>query len=192
MSEGPDFENGEIVGSESAEHEHEIKPSLDFENSSAVGSRDSIAALLTSTKTSEDFDFDALDSDEDSIRQMLKDGWSANKIINSFSYELIEREVAKRLAVIVALVQRHERPMLFIDQLCWHSGVAIANGQSLVSMAEKYGMTKQGFRQHTARAMDKIKLRKTRTQRSEKAKANMSKAYTKPNKRDLKIPFLEL
>jgi hypothetical protein len=169
--------------------------SIEFENQSAVGSADGAASVFTPTKTHEDFDFDSIDSEEDQIRQMLKDGATAEEIVRKFGRGFIEREVEKGLCVILAIIQRHERPMFFLDQLCWHIGVALSNGQSVIDLARKYGISKQAFTQATKRSVKKLclpkKSTKTRTQRDLNARQNMRAAYTKPNRPTLKIPFLE-
>lgn len=138
-----------------------------------------------------EFDPSSLDSPEDIMREMLESGKTVEQIMSVIGLDVIEAEVAKKIAIIFAIVQTHKRPMLFIDQICWHTGAALANGMSLLRLAEKYGQTKQAFEQSSARAVAKLRLRKTRTQRSAAAKQNMRSAYCKPDAPSLKIPFLD-
>jgi hypothetical protein len=111
------------------------------------------------------------------MREKLDQGLGAMDICEAY---LAEREREKSLEVVrtfIALIAVEKRPLYFLDQLVWLSGLAAKNGLSLPMLAKKHGVSKQAFEQASERTNAHFNFPKTAAQRSEEARKNMREAY---------------
>ena len=156
-------------------------PSLDYESdSSLAGSHDPTAHITTPTHVCEDFDFDALDSLKELVRERLENGETFEAIIHSLAREQAEDLAIERLATFIAIIRAARKPILLIDCFWMLSGAALREGATIQSLARRHGCSKQSFQQALERVQDKFKFkRKTRTARDDESKQEMKKAYFK-------------
>jgi hypothetical protein len=136
---------------------------LAFENKSAV--------------QTVEFDHAALDSPEDVMREKLDQGFAALDICQAYAAERAKEIALEQIRAFLALVAVEKRPLYFIDQLVWLSGLAASNGLTLPSLAKKHGVSKQAFEQASERTNRYFNFPKTSAQRSEEAKEHMREAY---------------
>lgn len=147
-----------------------MNPDCDFENGRPVESIQ--------------FDHASLDSAEDIMREKLDQGLSALKIVEEYNskaklekIESVGRQaedlaldfIRKFLAMIVA----DEKPMLFIDQHLWLSGLAAKNFLTLPVLAKRHGVSKQAFLQGAERLNEVFKYPPTEAQRKDDARDTM-------------------
>lgn len=125
----------------------------------------------------ENFDPSSLDSPEDIMREKLEMGFQALQICEEFSTQRATEIALDKLRAFLALVAVEKRPLYFIDQLVWLSGLAASNGLSLPKLAKKHGVSKQAFEQAAERTNKYFNFPKTSAQRSEEAKKHMREAY---------------
>lgn len=138
-------------------------PHLAFENGMPVGC--------------ETFDPTVLDSPEDVMREKLEMGFGALAICEEFSAQRATEIALEKIRSLLALIAVEKRPLYFIDQLVWLSGLAGSNGLSLPLLAKKHGVSKQAFEQAAERTNKYFNFPKTSAQRSEEAKKHMREAY---------------
>lgn len=123
------------------------------------------------------FDHSIMDSPESVMREKLAMNVSAFDICESY---LKDRDRDRSLEIIrsfIALISVEKRPLYFLDQLVWLSGLASKNGISLPMLAKKHGVSKQAFEQASNRTNVNFNFPKTSAQRTEEARCNMRKAY---------------
>lgn len=144
-------------------HREKEMSDCDFENGKPVAS--------------EWFDHNALDSQEDIMREKLDQGMGALEICEAYSMQRAKEIALEQVRAFLALIAVEKRPLYFIDQLVWLSGLASSNGLSLPLLAKKHGVSKQAFEQAADRTNRYFSFPKTSAQRSEEAKGNMREAY---------------
>lgn len=127
--------------------------------------------------TSEWFDHSTLDSPEDIMREKLDQGMKALEITEAYSIQRAKEIALEQFRAFMALIAVEKRPLYFIDQLVWLSGLAASNGLSMPMLAKKHGVSKQAFEQAADRTNRLFNFPKTSAQRDEKAKDNMRVAY---------------
>lgn len=137
---------------------------LSFENGHAV---------LTDS-----FDHAAIDTAEDIMREKLDQGMGALEICEAYSVQRAKEIALEQIRAFLAIVAVEKRPLYFIDQLVWLSGLAGSNGLTLPLLAKKHGVSKQAFEQAADRTNRYFNFPKTSAQRSEEAKGNMREAYS--------------
>lgn len=126
---------------------------------------------------SEWFDHSSLDSPEDIMREKLDQGFGALEIMESYVRERAAEIALERLRSFIALIAVERRPLYFIDQLVWLSGLAASNKLTLPALAKKHGVSKQAFEQAADRTNQHFNFPKTSAQRSDEAKEHMREAY---------------
>lgn len=123
------------------------------------------------------FEFQSLDSPEDIMREKLDQGMAALDIINEYAVETAREKSREMIRAFLALIAVEKRPIYFIDQLIWLSGLAGKNGITLPELAKKHGVSKQAFEQAADRTNQHFQFPKTSAQRSSEAKNHMREAY---------------
>lgn len=111
------------------------------------------------------------------MREKLDQGFGALEICESYSKERAKEIALEQIRAFLALVATEKRPLYFIDQLVWLSGLAASNNLSLPTLAKKHGVSKQAFEQAADRTNRHFNFPKTSAQRSEEARENMREAY---------------
>jgi hypothetical protein len=124
-----------------------------------------------------EFDHSSLDSPEDIMREKLEMGMAALEICEEFAIQRANEMALEKIRAFLALVAVEKRPLYFIDQLVWLSGLAASNGLTLPTLAKKHGVSKQAFEQAADRTNQHFNFPKTSAQRSEEAKRHMREAY---------------
>lgn len=122
-------------------------------------------------------DFESMDSPGDVMREKLEMGMAALQICEDYSRERAQELAMEKIRAFLALVAVEKRPLYFIDQLVWLSGLASSNGLSLPLLAKKHGVSKQAFEQASERTNQHFNFPKTSAQRSDEARENMREAY---------------
>jgi hypothetical protein len=123
------------------------------------------------------FDPSSLDSPEDIMREKLAMRMSAHEICESYLQERDREKPLETIRAFIALIAVEKRPLYFLDQLVWLSGLAAKNGLSLPMLAKKHGVSKQAFEQAAERTNAHFQFPKTAAQRSDEARGNMREAY---------------
>lgn len=123
------------------------------------------------------FDAASIDSPEDVMREKLAMGFGALEICETYAKEHAKEMALEMVRVLIALVAVEKRPLYFVDQLVWLSGLAAKNGLTLPSLAKKHGVSKQAFEQAADRTNAHFNFPKTSAQRSDGARENMRYAY---------------
>lgn len=124
-----------------------------------------------------DFDHSSLDTPEAIMREKLEMGVAAFDICESYYKERDRERCLETIRAFIALIAVEKRPLYFLDQLVWLSGLAAKNGLTLPMLAAKHGVSKQAFEQASERTNAHFQFPKTAAQRSEKARENMREAY---------------
>lgn len=122
-------------------------------------------------------DFESMDSPEDIMREKLDQGMAALEICETYAVNQAREMALEKIRSFIALVAVEKRPLYFIDQLVWLSGLASSNGLTLPSLARKHGVSKQAFEQAAERTNRYFNFPKTSAQRSDEARENMREAY---------------
>lgn len=111
------------------------------------------------------------------MREKLAMGIAAFDICETYYKERDKERSLETVRAFIALIAVEKRPLYFLDQLVWLSGLAAKNGISLPMLAKKHGVSKQAFEQASDRTNAHFQFPKTAAQRSEEAKGNMREAY---------------
>ncbi len=129
-----------------------------------------------------DFDFDGLDTIEDEIRQVLKEGKSVTELVKKLVNMETNERVNEAIAAVVGYIADAQKPRLAAEHVAWISGMRLRQGESLVSIAKRNGVSKQAFCQAALRLAEALNIKPARAMRSEVAKAAMKFRHFKRTK----------
>jgi len=150
--------------------------SISFESHSGTNGREISVPIAT-----QEFDYSALDSDEDLIKECVLLGENLSEILNA----IIEREVSAARAEAVSgallMIMESKRPVQQTHVLAWAAGIYLSQGISMPELAAKLCVKKQAFQQAVRRVSEKLCLRQTRASRSSEARENMRLSYHENN-----------
>jgi hypothetical protein len=124
-----------------------------------------------------EFDHSSIDSPGDIMRERLEMRTASFEIVQELALEAAKELAMEKVRAFIALIAVEKRPLYFIDQLVWLSGLARNNGLSLPALAKKHGVSKQAFEQAAERTNAHFHFPKTSAQRSDEARENMREAY---------------
>ena len=125
----------------------------------------------------EEFDFDALDSLEDRIKEAIANGESVEPIIKGVVDERADKRAMDAVWRAICIIKEARKPKLIVDYLVCGVGGALNEGESHCAMARKHRMSKQAFSQGVWKLIKKLGLKPSRQMRSKKARESMAKAY---------------
>jgi hypothetical protein len=129
-----------------------------------------------------EFDYDALDSDEERLAEAVLTQQDVKPILAA----IVERESSlaaqEAVSAVIMLVLDAANPRTQSEQIGWASGMYTSSGVSMPELAKRHGLTKQAFQQAVRRIRENLGLRQTRAMRSAEAKQHMSVSYHKGKK----------
>jgi hypothetical protein len=128
------------------------------------------------------FDFNALDKPEDYIREAVKEGREIMPIVRAMVKQMTESEQAQTVRSVLALIVNAKKPKQHVDEIAFACGMSLADGVTLVSLAKKWGVSKQAIQRNVDSVCDKLQIRKTRTMRSQEARQTMKKTNFRKEK----------
>lgn len=129
------------------------------------------------------FDYEALDSLDDLVREEL----ALKGTVKHLFKKLVGFEVAKAKTEAAVGVLSHiiheEDSGLAASALSFACGMMLLAEKTMTEVAAEYGITKQDFQQIVDRKCEELGLRKTRTMRDEEDRQHMSFANFRPGER---------
>lgn len=134
----------------------------------------------------DEFDFDALDSLEDRIKEAIAKGESIEPTIKGIVDERADERAMDAVWRAICIIKDSKKPKLIIDYLACCVGASLNDGESHSAMARKHRMSKQAFSQGLWKLIKKLGLKPSRQMRSTKAKASMAAAYRARQAKDNK------
>ena len=125
----------------------------------------------------ENFDFEALDSIEDRLRQAILDGQSVKELFRQQFEELAQTRTNESIIAVLTMIYDSPNPKLVVARLAYAAGLPMSKGVSISVLAKRHRVTKQAFSQAAIRLAKKLGLKPSRQMRSTKARASMARAY---------------
>jgi hypothetical protein len=123
----------------------------------------------------EQFDYASLDKPEDYIREAIAEGRDVMPIIQGLAALTVERRQVEAIAKVMGLIRGAQKPKQRVEEIEFACGLSIADGVTLISLAKKYGVSKQAIQRNVDVICDALQIRKTRTMRGTEAREKMSK-----------------
>jgi hypothetical protein len=117
------------------------------------------------------FDFSDMDSLEDTVRELLKEGKPLGPLFHRLQYDQACEERGAAVRSVLAEILSADKPGLHAWAIAFAANMT--TGQTLEDIAERYGQSKQAFQERVEIVSEKLELRKTRTMRSDEAREKM-------------------
>lgn len=120
------------------------------------------------------FNFDAIDSPEDFIKEQIAAKKPIGPVLQAWANSIAEHKQAETVRAIMTLIVAAKKPRQRVDEIAFACGMLLAEGETIISMAKKHGISKQAFQRGVVTVCESLGLRKTRTMRGEEAKETMA------------------
>jgi hypothetical protein len=130
----------------------------------------------------EQFDYASMDSPEDYVREAMQQGKPLSPIILGMVECAIAGRQVETVRKLMVLISDARKPRQRIDEIAFACGMSLADGVTLVSLAKKWGTSKQAIQRNVEAVCDTLQIRKTRTMRGQEAKEHMRKANFRKGK----------
>jgi predicted DNA-binding protein YlxM (UPF0122 family) len=156
--------------------DEDMRPPLDGFNETTFKSYDEFGRVRVGVQT---FCYSKLDSVQDNIRERIDNNQEFDDILEKLASEAWSAGIVEWACKFIVFIYSWKKPLLALDQLAWIFGLSAREGASISELAAKHGISKQAFQQGAKRIIDQLEIPRTSHLRTDEAKANMRKAYTK-------------
>lgn len=118
----------------------------------------------------------------DQIREAIARDLPLEPIINAALEETAMQLRAEGMDAVLSILLGAANPRLAAAQLAFAGGLHAQIGESGPQIAKRFGITKQAFQQGVEEFRKRLGLRKTRTMRSDEARARMASSNYRQRK----------
>lgn len=118
------------------------------------------------------FDFTGLDTLAGEAKEALTHG-RFDEFVETLHRQMIHEVRKEVLIQLWGFASKFDNPFMGIDVARFISGTSNLEGETIVTLAKKWGVSKEDIQQHCERGRKLLGMRKTRTMRDEKARTNM-------------------
>jgi len=113
-----------------------------------------------------------LDRVEDFAREALISE-NFRDFVSNLKLTLQRRAQAEALMMLFTALEKFQNRLMALDALKYLCGAAALSGQDQTSYAKKYGVSKEAVHQYVKKWREILRMRQTRTMRTEQARENM-------------------